>query len=137
MLTRVAVFEGAIMTGSLDAFFADVAARLEPVWQSFPHVQAVRVLRTTEADPGAIPVVMVLEMDFASMADIHDCLSSTSRRKHTLPRSRCSSRSPAASSISLPRAGRCPPAGHRRHGRPSALHRDPPSTLLKANGTCC
>lgn len=38
MLTRVAVFEGALEAGSEDAFFADVAARLEPVWRSFPHV---------------------------------------------------------------------------------------------------
>ena len=57
--------------GSEEVFFADVAERVEPVWRSFPHVRAVRVLRTREADPGAIPVVMVLEMDFASMADIH------------------------------------------------------------------
>ena len=76
MLTRVAVFEGALEQGAEDAFFADVAARLEPVWRSFPHVQAVRVLRTTASDPSAIPVVMVLGMDFASMEDIHDCLSS-------------------------------------------------------------
>jgi hypothetical protein len=81
MLTRVAVFEGALEPGSEGAFFADVAARLEPVWLSFPHVQAVRVLRTTAADPGAIPVVMVLEMDFASMADIHDCLASDTKTK--------------------------------------------------------
>ena len=81
MLTRVAVFEGALQPGSEDAFFADVTARLDPVWRSFPHVQAVRLLRTTDADPGAIPVVMVLEMDFASMADIHDCLSSDIKTK--------------------------------------------------------
>ena len=81
MLTRVAVFEGALEPGSEEAFFADVTARLEPVWRSFPHVRAVRVLRTTEADPGAIPVVVVLEMDFASMADIHDCLASDIKTK--------------------------------------------------------
>jgi hypothetical protein len=76
MLTRVAVFEGALEPGSEETFFADVTSRLEPIWQSFPHVQAVRVLRTTEADPGAIPVVMVLEMDFTSLADIHTSLAS-------------------------------------------------------------
>ena len=81
MMTRVAVFEGAITSGGEDAFFADVTARLEPVWRSFPHVQAVRVLRTTEADPGAIPVVMVLEMDFASLDDIRDCLASDIKTK--------------------------------------------------------
>lgn len=81
MLTRVAVFEGALEQGAEDAFFAAVAARLEPVWRLFPHVQAVRVLRTTQADPGAIPVVMVLEMDFASMENIHDCLASDIKTK--------------------------------------------------------
>ena len=40
-----------------------MTARLEPVRRSFPHVQAVRVLRTTQADPGAIPMVMVLVPD--------------------------------------------------------------------------
>ena len=81
MLTRVAVFEGALEPGSEDAFFADVTANLEPAWRSFPHAQAVRVLRIMGADPGAIPVVMVLEMDFASMADIHDCLASDIKTK--------------------------------------------------------
>jgi hypothetical protein len=81
MLTRVAVFEGSIEAGSEDAFFADVTARLEPIWRSFPHVRAVRVLRTTESDPGAIPIVMVLEMDFASMPDIHDSLASDIKTK--------------------------------------------------------
>jgi hypothetical protein len=81
MLTRVAVFEGALETGSEDAFFANVEARLEPVWRSFPNVQAVRVLRTKKADPGAIPVVMVLEMDFAAMADIDDSLASDIKTK--------------------------------------------------------
>ena len=81
MLTRVAIFEGSIEPGSEDAFFADVTARLEPVWRSFPHVRAVRVLRTMESDPGAIPVVMVLEMDFVSMADIRDSLASDIKTK--------------------------------------------------------
>ena len=56
-----------------------MAARLEPVWRLFPHVRATRLLRTTQADPGAISVVMVLEMDFGSMDDIHDCLASDSK----------------------------------------------------------
>ncbi len=81
MLTRVAAFEGAFEPGSEQSFFADVATRLEPIWRSFPHFQAVGVLRTTAAGPGAIPVVMVLEMDFASMADIDDCLASSIKTK--------------------------------------------------------
>ncbi len=76
MLTRVAVFEGAIVAGGEDAFFGQVRERLEPIWRRFPHVLAVRVLRTREADPGAIPVVMVLEMDFPDLGSIRASLAS-------------------------------------------------------------
>jgi hypothetical protein len=76
MLTRVAVFEGALETGGEDAFFADVNTRLEPIWRRFPHVLDVRVLRTRQADPGAIPIVMVLEMDFPDLPSIHASLDS-------------------------------------------------------------
>ena len=81
MLTRVAVFEGALAAGQEDSFFADVAARLEPIWRSFPHVEDVRVLRTLESDAGAIPIVMVLEMDFADLDAIRDSLASDIRTK--------------------------------------------------------
>ena len=76
MFTRVAVFEGVIASGGEDAFFAHVRERLEPIWSQFPHAQAVRVLRTKQADPGAIPIVMVLEMDFADLDAIHASLDS-------------------------------------------------------------
>ena len=81
MLTRVAVFEGVVEPGKEDAFFAQVRERLEPIWRRFPHVQGVRVLRTQEADPGAIPIAMVLEMDFAGMDDLRDCLASDIKTK--------------------------------------------------------
>jgi len=85
MLTRVAIYEGAITTGTEDAFFADVTARLEPIWRSFPNVLDVRVQRVLTADPGAIPIVMVLEMDFADMAAIEQSLSSDIKtRSHAL-----------------------------------------------------
>ncbi len=76
MLTRVAVFEGVIQEGGEDAFFADVQARLEPIWRRFPHVLDVRVLRTRQADPGAIPIVMVLEMDFPDLQALQASLDS-------------------------------------------------------------
>ena len=76
MLTRVAVFQGTIEAGREDAFFADVRARLEPIWRRFLHVLDVRVLRTQQADPGAIPIVMVLEMDFSDLDAIHASLAS-------------------------------------------------------------
>ena len=81
MLTRVAVFEGVIASGGEDAFFAQVRSKLEPIWRQFPHVQDVRVLRTQQADPGAIPIVMVLEMDFADLDAIHASLDSDIKTK--------------------------------------------------------
>ena len=76
MRTRVAILERASEAGGEDAFFAQVRERLEPIWRRFPHVQGVRVLRTEEADPGAIPIVMVLEMDFPDLRSIHASLAS-------------------------------------------------------------
>ena len=76
MLTRVAIFEGAIIQGTEDAFFDAVHTRLEPIWRRFPGVAGVRVLRTRQADPGAIPVVMVLEMDFPDLDTLHASLDS-------------------------------------------------------------
>ncbi len=76
MLTRVAVFEKAIVAGGEKALFDQVGERLEPIWRGFPHVLNGRVLRTREADPGAIPVVMVLEMDFPGLGSIRASLAS-------------------------------------------------------------
>lgn len=85
MLTRVAIYEGVIEPGGEDAFFADVKARLEPIWRSFPNVLDVRVQRVTASDPGAIPIAMVLEMDFADQAAIDQSLASDIKtRSHAL-----------------------------------------------------
>lgn len=85
MLTRVAIYEGVVEAGGEDAFFADVKARLEPIWRSFPNVLDVRVQRVTQSDPGAIPIAMVLEMDFADMAAIDQSLASDIKtRSHAL-----------------------------------------------------
>ncbi len=85
MLTRVAIYEGAITQGTEAAFFADVVARLLPIWKSFPNVLAVRVHRVTGADPGAIPIAMTLEMDFADQAALDQSLASDIKtRSHAL-----------------------------------------------------
>ena len=81
MLTRVAIFEGSIEPGHEDVFFTQVREQLEPIWRSFPHVQAVRVLRTDQSDQGAIPIVMVLEMDFLDLDAIHASLASDIKTK--------------------------------------------------------
>lgn len=76
MLTRVAIYEGTIDSGREDEFFARVKSELEPMWQKFPHVSAVRVLRTTNSDEEARPTPMILEMDFPSMDAIQEALKS-------------------------------------------------------------
>ena len=79
MLTRTAIYEGAIHPGHEDEFFRRVHEELEPLWRRFPHVTAVRVQRTRSKDADARPVAMILEMDFPDMAAIEDCLASSIR----------------------------------------------------------
>ncbi|MBE7213280.1 MAG: hypothetical protein INR65_19880 [Gluconacetobacter diazotrophicus] len=86
MLTRTAIYEGALEPGTdEDAFFQAVRERLEPVWRTFPEVRDVRVHRVREADPGAIPVIMILEMDFADANALKRSLASDIKeRSHAL-----------------------------------------------------
>ncbi len=53
MLTRTAIYEGAIEPGTdEDGFFEAVREKLEPIWRTFPEVLDVRVHRVRDADPG-------------------------------------------------------------------------------------
>jgi hypothetical protein len=81
MLTRTAIYEGRIQPGREDEFFERVRTELEPLWQQFPNVLAVRVQRVRSADKDARPVVMILEMDFADMEAIEACMASPIRPK--------------------------------------------------------
>jgi len=79
MLTRTAIYEGAIHAGCENEFFQRVRDELEPLWRRFPNVVAVRVQRVRSKDPDARPVAMILEMDFPDMASIEACLASPIR----------------------------------------------------------
>jgi len=81
MLTRTAIYEGRVRPGSEDEFFRRVESELEPIWRQFPHVTAVRVLRTRSQDADGPPIAMVLEMDFPSMEAINECVNSPIRPK--------------------------------------------------------
>ena len=50
--------------------------KLEPIWHTFPEVLNVRVHRVQDADLGAVPIVMILEMDFADRASLDRSLAS-------------------------------------------------------------
>lgn len=86
MLTRTAIYEGALEQGvDEDGFFAAVRERLEPIWRQFPEVLDVRVHRVRELDAGSIPIVMILEMDFADRASLERSLGSEIKeRSHAL-----------------------------------------------------
>ena len=79
MLTRTAIYEGAVKPGHEEEFFRRVRDELEPMWRRFPNVKAVRVQRTVSADKDCRPIAMILEMDFADMAAIEDCMASPIR----------------------------------------------------------
>lgn len=75
MLTRTAIYEGALEPGTNEnEFFEVVRDKLEPIWRSFPEVLDVRVHRVRESDPDAIPIIMILEMDFADHASLERSL---------------------------------------------------------------
>lgn len=79
MLTRTAIYEGTVKSGREEEFFRRVRDELFPLWQRFPHVQAVRVQRTRTADGDARPIAMILEMDFPDQGAIDACLASPIR----------------------------------------------------------
>ena len=79
MLTRTALYEGTILPGREEEFFRRVREELEPIWQRFPNVKAVRVQRTTSKDGDARPIAMILEMDFEDQQAIDACLASSIR----------------------------------------------------------
>ena len=79
MLTRTALYEGTVQKGREEEFFRRVRDELEPIWQRFPNVKAVRVQRTTSADPDARPIAMILEMDFENKDALDASIASSIR----------------------------------------------------------
>ena len=79
MFTRCAIFEGRILDGREDEFFARIEANLLPLWRQFPHALDVRLLRPVQADSDAPPIVAVQEIDYPSLAAIEEALSSSIR----------------------------------------------------------
>jgi hypothetical protein len=79
MFTRYALFEGSVRGDREDEFFRLVEERLLPLWRQMPHAQAVRVSRTVTADADAPSLIMVLAIDYPSLAAIDEALVSPMR----------------------------------------------------------
>lgn len=79
MYTRSAIFEGRIHPGKEDEFFATVESELLPIWRRMPGALDIRVMRTRRADDDAPGLVMVQEIDYASLEAVDIALASPVR----------------------------------------------------------
>ena len=79
MITRTAIFEGRVKDGCEERFFAGIRDRLAPLWRRFPHAGNVRLLRVTTSDPDALPIAMIQQIDYPSMAALKEAVSSPIR----------------------------------------------------------
>ncbi len=79
MITRTAIFEGRIKPGCEDRFFEGINARLAPLWRRFPHASNIRLLRVAASDADALPIVMIQQIDYPSMAALDEAMASPVR----------------------------------------------------------
>jgi hypothetical protein len=79
MITRYALFEGAVHEGQTEAFRAAVLAEVVPHWNAFPGVVAVRVCFSNERDEGAPELPLILAISYADQAAVDTALASPER----------------------------------------------------------
>lgn len=70
MITRYALFEGAVHAGQTDAFRAAVMAEMLPVWQRFPGALAIHVTFADDRDAGAPEYPLILAIDWPDRATV-------------------------------------------------------------------
>ncbi|SEA92082.1 hypothetical protein [Rubrimonas cliftonensis] len=79
MITRYALFEGAVAEGAETAFRAAVLAELVPAWRAFPGAVAVRVAFADGRDEGAPAIPLILAVDYPDQAALDAALASPER----------------------------------------------------------
>jgi len=79
LYTRTAIFEGETSAAKEDAFFAQVTERLVPIWRRMPNVVDLRVYRPIRRDDGAPHIVLVQEIDYASLESLDEAMKSPLR----------------------------------------------------------
>lgn len=79
MYTRSAIFEGQILPGREEEFYAAVQERLLPAWQRMLHALDVRLFRPVRQDEGTAQVILVQEIDYPSLEAIDEALGSPRR----------------------------------------------------------
>ena len=81
MFIRCAFFKGTIISGNEEAFHDHWEKNLVPLWNSFPKLLELRVMREVESDDAKNPFPLVMVMKFASREDITEALESSVRRE--------------------------------------------------------
>ncbi len=79
MITRFAMFEGAVKPGLTDAFRGAVLERLVPLWTQFPGNSDVRVMFSEERDAGAPEFPLILAISYPDRAAMEGALESDAR----------------------------------------------------------
>lgn len=79
MITRYAIFEGAVPTELENAFRAAVRVELVPKWRAFPGARAVRVGFAVARDDAAPEFPMILAIEYDDRAAVEIALASPIR----------------------------------------------------------
>jgi hypothetical protein len=79
MITRFALFEGAVKYGQTDAFRTAVLDRLVPLWTQFPGNTDVRVMFGEDRDAGAPEFPLILAITYPDEATMTAALESPAR----------------------------------------------------------
>ncbi|WP_299784606.1 antibiotic biosynthesis monooxygenase [uncultured Roseobacter sp.] len=79
MITRFALFEGAVKPGKTEAFRTAVKERLVPLWTQFPGNTDVRVMFSDDRDAGAPEFPLILAISYPDAAAMTAALDSPAR----------------------------------------------------------
>ena len=81
MITRTSIFEGRVKPGFEERFFREIRERLAPLWRQFPNASNIRLLRVEAADDDALPIAMIQQIDYPSMAALEEAVASPMRAR--------------------------------------------------------
>lgn len=79
MITRYAVFEGAVKPDQTEAFRAHVRAHLVPLWTKFDGAAEVRVMFSDDRDEGAPEYPLILAITYPDLAAMDRALACDAR----------------------------------------------------------
>ncbi len=80
MFVRCAYFTGHPVPGKESQLQAELEAAL-PMYMDMPHIVSANLLMSREAEEGAPGIHAMLQMEFASPADLEDALKSPARQR--------------------------------------------------------